>query len=262
MGADFTETCKKIFFILIALLSAAYYALCVSYAHAGVSWLWIWPLLSLLCIVRFLMLHFRLRIPKWISLIYHLLALCFAVLFAVIEGRIILSMNISPAPELDYIITLGAAVRDGLPTSPLKLRIDTSAEYLLENPDTVAIASGGQGPGESMSEAACIKKYLLESGIAEERILLEERSTDTEQNIEYSFEMIPPGAKVGIVTSSFHIYRALRLAELAGHHPYAVPAPALLPLGIHYTVREFFAVVELEAKNLLNKTVAAGALSC
>lgn len=238
-------------FASVGTLSLIYYFTCIWFAHAGVSWLWIWPLLTAFCAVRFLMLQFNIKAPKWISVPYHIGLICFITAFIIIEGKIILYGNIEPAHNLDYVITLGAAVRNDLPTTPLVLRIDTTADYLLSNPGTVCVASGGQGANESMSEAECIRRYLTAYGIDERRIIKEDRSTDTFQNITYCFEIIPEDASVGVISNDFHIYRAVRTAQLLGHEVYPVPAPSLLPLAIHYTVREFFAVLELELKNII-----------
>ena len=199
------------------------------------------------------MLHKRIFAPKWIGIIYRVILAAFLILFLLVESKIIAAMHTQPQKNLDYIITLGAAVRDGEPTSPLKLRIDKTIEYLQENPDTILIASGGQGSAESMSEARCIADYVIAAGIDDSRIILEEESSDTEENIKNSFALIPDGASVGIVSSSFHIYRALRITELQGREATGVPAVTYYPLGYHYIVREFFGVVQLEAENILKR---------
>ena len=242
---------KSVFFITLAVLSLAYYGLCLLYAWAGVSWLWIWPLLSGFCLIRFLMIRKGIHVPKWLRICYGVLLILFVLAFLIIEGNIISEMNAQAEPGLDYIITLGAAIRNGQPTTPLILRMNAALEYLENNPDTVCVASGGQGPAESSSEAACIAGYLTENGIDPSRILIEDQSRDTEENIANSFVMIPDGTSVGIVSNSFHLYRAELIAKLQGHTVLPVPAVTYPILGVHYTVREFFAVVEILLKNLI-----------
>ena len=85
------------------------------------------------------------------------------------------------------------------------------------------------------------------SSFSDERIRLEDRSTSTQENMKYSMEIIGNAdAKVGVVTNGFHEYRAMLFAKKAGfHEPSSVPAKTLMPIGIHYTVREFFGVVSL-----------------
>ena len=242
---------RKVLFLILGIVSFLYWIVCIVFAHIGVSWLWIWPAFSSFCFLRWFMLRRKITVPKWLGIIYFVLLAVFLVAFCCIESRIILYMNVDPPAGLDYIITLGAAVRDGKPTSPLLFRIEKTEEYLADNPSAKAIASGGKGPAESMSEAECIREYLLEDGIDDSRILLEDRSSDTQENICFSFQLIPEGASVGIVSNSYHLYRACRIAEANGYQVSAIPAVTLLPLGIHYTVREFFAVAEMELKDLL-----------
>ncbi len=122
---------------------------------------------------------------------------------------------------------------------------------MLENEDTVLIASGGQGKYEEISEAQCIKNILTDHyGIEEYRILLEEKSRDTEENLKYSLEIIGNrDASVGIITNGFHELRAMSIAEHTGYNNvHSVPAVTLMPVGIHYTVREFFGMVEFYVK--------------
>lgn len=236
---------RYIFFILLGTLSLIYYAVCVAWAWAGVSWLWIWPLLAAFCFARAIMLKKNIKLPRWAEIIYGIVLCAGLCLFCVLEFNIIRAMNAEPVDGLDYIITLGAAIRNGEPTGPLLLRIEKATEYLEANPDTILIASGGQGENESQSEASCIAEYAAAAGVGSERILLEDKSRDTWENIENSYKQIPDGASVGVVTNGFHIFRAMRIAELQGHEVTPVPAKTLLPLGIHYTVREFFGLVKL-----------------
>ena len=116
-----------------------------------------------------------------------------------------------------------------------------------DNPDTMLIASGGQGFKESISEAECIKRELVKMGIPEDRIILEDRSRSTVEKLKYSLQIIKDkDARVGIITNSFHEYRAGIIAKDVGFtNAYPVPATTLMPVGIHYMLREFFGVVRL-----------------
>lgn len=119
-------------------------------------------------------------------------------------------------PELDYIIVLGAQVRSDGPSVVLLRRMEAAADYLAANPSTRCIASGGQGANEPESEAKAIKRFMSECDIASSRIALEDRSTSTCENLAFSRELIEPGSSVGIVTSDFHMYRALATARKQG----------------------------------------------
>ena len=86
----------------------------------------------------------------------------------------------------DYLIILGTRLSGDQPSSLLYERITTAAAYLKENPKTIAIASGGQGQDEIVSEASVIKESLMQLGIDEQRIITESKSTRTIENFQYS----------------------------------------------------------------------------
>ena len=134
-----------------------------------------------------------------------------------LECLVISGMNAAPPAGVDYLIVLGAKVEaDGSPSKALQRRINAAAEYLEQNPQTIVIASGGQGADEPMSEAVCIRNGLAAKAIDENRVLLEDQSTTTAENMEFSKAMMRQTAQVGIVTNNYHIYRAVLLAKHAG----------------------------------------------
>ncbi len=103
------------------------------------------------------------------------------------------------------------------PSLVLQNRIAAAAEYLLENQGSKVVVSGGQGPDEWISEAEAMRRALVQLGIDETRILMEDKSTSTHENLTFSKEYIPQGASVVIVTSKFHVYRACHLAKECGY---------------------------------------------
>ena len=99
-----------------------------------------------------------------------------------------LNATSSDAP---YVTVLGAAVYGETPSISLRHRSDRAAEHLHDNPQAVAVVSGGQGEGESISEAECMRRYLVnKGGVAEDRILLEDQSTSTLENLTFSKQAI------------------------------------------------------------------------
>ena len=103
------------------------------------------------------------------------------VLFVVAEGCIFAHYRDKGRPDLDYIIVLGAQMKPGGPSVVLKFRLDAAYDYLTANEDTLCVVSGGQGSNEPCSEAEGMYAYLVERGIAPERILMEDQSTDTSE---------------------------------------------------------------------------------
>lgn len=179
-------------------------------------------------------------------LIFFSIFLVVGVIYLGILQFMITQSSHSQVPKnADYVIVLGARVKGTVPSLALKCRIEAAAKYLLKNKETVAIASGGLGSGEEMSEAEAIKRGLMARGIEESRIILENQSTSTHENIQFSKRLIPKGAQTGIlVTNNFHVYRSLRMARDQKLDVYGLagktPASAILK---SYT-REYLAITK------------------
>ncbi len=109
--------------------------------------------------------------------------------------------------NLDYIIVLGAHVDGTRMTLALLERTRRALLYLEENPGTRAVLSGGMGDGERISEAEAMYRYLTEHGIDGGRLIREERSTNTKENLDYSLELIgSTEPAIGVVTNNFHVF--------------------------------------------------------
>lgn len=153
----------------------------------------------------------------------------------------------------DYLIILGARVKGTEPSLALQYRIEAAAEYLKKNPETIAIASGGKGPGEDISEAAAIKNSLLEAGIHAERILLEDKSTDTVENIKFSKKLLTNDFETGLlVTNDFHLYRAKSIARDQGLKVEGLPAETPLVAVPKSYAREYLAITKYYLEKFIN----------
>ena len=242
------------FILAVGILCLVYYlgmGFAITFSQ---SMLWLWPLAAVVCFVRYGLVRWSVPLPRWFILCWRIaLTLGFA-LFLFVESFVV-SGSFARAPEkLDAVIVLGAKVNGTAPSGALDQRIDAAAAYLRDNPETLCIASGGQGDDEGISEAACIRKGLMAQGIAESRIIMEEYSTSTETNFLHSMPLLDPDVRtVGVVTNNFHIYRALRLARVQGWNVefYGIPA-ACTPAGyLHYAIREFCALVVLKLRGTI-----------
>ena len=167
-----------------------------------------------------------------------------------IEIPIVRATVEKPEPDADYIIVLGAAVYGEEPSITLRHRLEGAARYLDGNPKTKAVVSGGQGAGEDISEAECMRRYLTEHGIAPERILVEDRSTSTKENLVFSKAVIGSDGgdvkNIAIVSSGYHLYRAKKMATMLGMHATGVAGSDGYPIymfGMY--LREAAAVVKL-----------------
>ena len=162
-----------------------------------------------------------------------------------VEIRIFSAMFSRCDRKADCIIVLGAQVKGKRITDSLKRRLDKAVLYLRKFPDTKAIVSGGQGKGEDITEADAMADYLIRSGIDGKRIIREDRSVSTRENLRFSGRYTDPEHDViGIVTNGFHMYRACLIAGQEGYrNVYRIPASSNLVFQLNYLMREFFAVI-------------------
>ena len=170
--------------------------------------------------------------------------LALAIVVFLICEIIILAPGMQEPPEgLDYIVVLGAWVNGTKPSGSLRNRIQVAKEYLESNPDTIAVLSGGQGSDEEISEAQCMWNNLTAMGIDPARLIMEDQSSDTVENLRFSRALIPEGASVGLVTNNFHIFRALAIARKQEWEVAPVPVATTYLSLPHYLMREFIGVV-------------------
>ncbi len=138
-----------------------------------------------------------------------------------------LSAAAAAPPEDATVVILGSMVNGTSPSADLWWRIGTASAYLKAHPRTECIASGGKGPGENVTEASAVKKALVADGVGPSRILTEETSRSTRENLANSVKIAKAnglGSKFAIVTDDYHEFRACSLARKAGAEPYAVPS--------------------------------------
>lgn len=236
--------------LVLGILMILYYLLNGIIVRFGQSLMFMWLVAGALCVGRFFYWRNVYRTgsyPKNRKLLraLRILLVLLLVLFIGVECVIAVG-GITSVPEgLDYIIVLGARANGTEPSGALWYRISSGARYLRNNPDTVAVLSGGQGADEQISEAECMRRKLVDAGIDESRLIIEDRSTDTQQNMIFSRELIgDENARVGIVTNDFHMFRALRLARGAGlEHVYGIPVVTSKLSWPHYMMREFCGVM-------------------
>lgn len=149
-------------------------------------------------------------------------------------------------PENVTAIVLGCSVIGTRPSRILQERLEAAYTYLQENPGAQCILSGGQGDGEDISEAECMYRYLTEKGIDKERLLLEDKSTTTEENLQFSKEILEEhglGNQITIVTSEFHAYRAGIMADKTGLESYSSSSKTMLLYLPTYYVRELYGIL-------------------
>ena len=168
--------------------------------------------------------------------------------FAVTGGCILQEGREAPEEGLPYIVVLGAKVNTGGPSASLQERIETARDYLISHPDTLCIVSGGQGSDEPIPEATCMYEHLIQAGISPDRIIKEDRSTSTWENLNFSLDLIEEktGSRpttLGVVSSEYHLFRVGLQAKEYGLEVIGIPArTGSFDRWLHYFVREIAGV--------------------
>ncbi len=164
--------------------------------------------------------------------------------FAVLSGFMISAQRDAPKTENTTLVVLGCKVKNGVPSRMLKRRLDSAYGYLSEHEDVRVVVSGGKGSDESVSEAQCMRDYLVSLGISEDRIFMEDKSTDTAENLRFSKRIISENGlpeSITLVTDGFHQLRAELIAKRCGFEDISnISAPTSWWLLPTYWVREWF----------------------
>lgn len=146
------------------------------------------------------------------------------------------------------VIVLGCQVTGKTPSLMLYDRMVTALEYINANPDSVVIASGGKGQGEQISEAEAIKIFLINKGVDENRIVLDDKSTNTKENIAFSAQLIKENGfneNVAIATDGFHQFRAAYFSKQNNLESSALPCKTRWYFTASYYSREILAVLKM-----------------
>ena len=243
----YTATFFWILAALLFLLGAAVYFLIPGYSFTGLVLVGFSALTVCYRLIHLLSAH-ALTAAKFLHLLLTA-CVCLGLLAALITGAVIYHASLGSAgTPCDYVIVLGCGVNGTEPSLSLQNRIDAAYAYLTAHPDAVCVVSGGQGPGEDMTEAACMKRELTQMGIDPDRIWEEDQSTSTIENLTFSLAVIEDQAgtrpdTVGIVSSEYHLYRASLMAKSLGVSSVGIPGKTTwFTLWANYHMREIVAV--------------------
>ncbi len=177
----------------------------------------------------------------------------------------------------DYTIVLGAGIEGERVLPTLQYRLDSTLDYVefIENESTntktnlneddniygFLVMSGGQGSGESITEAEAMKRYMIDAGIPQNFIIKEEQSTDTYENLKFSKEVIENHSgksidelNIKIVSNGFHLFRAYLLSKDLGYGNVTFISAPIKPIFIpSYYIREFIGVYKTLIIDILLK---------
>lgn len=239
-------------YVVLFLVGIAFliYFLCVAFfVGHGTNFYFIWLILAVVVMTFAILLKrgfFITHFPLWIRRTFVILLCMGMMIFGMVEGFIISGFSMKGQPGADYVIVLGAQMKADGPSKALQYRLDEAIRYLNENPSSKVIVSGGQGSDEHISEAQGMYEYLVEKGIEKDRIIKEDKSVNTTQNLAFSAEYLDRERdSVAVVTNNFHVFRAVKIAEKAGYQNVCGIAAKGEPfLQINNMMREFFGVMK------------------
>lgn len=251
----FVKKMINVLFLIVGILCIVYYFACGFAVRFNQSILWIWLVIGAVLIGRFALVRLTevrgaLPYPRWFLTTVRCAFCAGLAFFLFVEGVIATGFFYKCPENVDYLMILGA--KTGSVT--LERRIDKAADYLLANPETIAVATGGKGGDENVTEAAFIREGLIRRGVPEERILVEEQSVSTLQNMAFSRQIIPQDAKsVAFVSNDYHMFRSKSLAKgVFDCELYGLPMRSAKLSLPHYMVREFCAILVETAHGNMN----------
>lgn len=192
----------------------------------------------------------RLQKHQWI---YRLIVIKIGFLLTIVGVLITLQVMIMTTAmtthdeDVDYGIVLGAGIVRKEPSFTLARRLDLAVEYLNSHPKGKVVVAGGHSEGQLASEAQVMKWYLESQGIDSKRIMMEDQSTNTFENIKKSIEIIQfqegiEADKIVIITSDYHLFRAQLIGRRVGVDPYGMKATSPSNLYWYYAARETVAL--------------------
>lgn len=256
------------FFYYAGWFCLLYFMFIVIYVGPRLSFHYVWLAAGavFLCVSRGVKTGIWMLIPGLLRTALIIFVIVCMTVFILMEMLVFSKMRAVPKRPVQYVIVLGACVRGTRVTRSLAFRLKKAAEYAQAHPECMLVVSGGQGPGEDITEAQAMSSWLVEHGIDRKRILLEDRSVNTRENLLFSKEIIcrcEAGKKadiaegvcieqvsydcgcreenlsIAVCSNNFHMYRAMSLARAAGKwHTEGLAAMTDPFMWFSFTVRE------------------------
>lgn len=240
-----------VFLVLLGIYSIIY---CFSIMIYRVSFSKFFLALGFFLIVlgMFIIFFKATYLPKRLKFIVKPIKIMFIltlIFFVIIESLIIYNGNKTDSEKVDYLVVLGAGLWGDTPSLALQERLEESIKFINENPNIKVVLSGGQGPGETITEAEGMRRYLVSKGVNENILIKEEESKSTKENMQFTKKLLKnidgrDNLSIKIVTNNFHMFRAKLIARNNGFIAYGQPSELFTPLIPMYYSRECLAVIK------------------
>lgn len=169
--------------------------------------------------------------------------LLFVAWFARLRGAYAHDVHI---PDDATIMVLGGGVSNGEPSRTLACRLDVALDVAVRHPQATFVLTGGPTPDGITNEAEAMREYLCAHGMSRERMLLEPRARNTRENVANSMGIAREHGldePSFVVTSDYHVFRALRIATKMGRELGGIPAPTPLSGRLQQWCREVITVL-------------------
>lgn len=206
----------------------------------------------------------RFTSEAWFRFIYLFLSLSIFYLIFIMMMYTLTSwlnlINIRQKP-LDYVVVLGAGLIGKKVTPLLASRINRGIQIYRRNPRSKLILSGGQGSDEEIPESHAMAKYAEEQGVPKSDIIIEDKSKTTNENLRFSHNLMKPNSTFCLVTSSYHVYRALVLAKRQGLQCVGYGAKTKWYFTLNAFIREFIAYIVITKRLQLTVIGGIGAIT-
>lgn len=206
--------------------------------------------------ILLILYHFvknKIHINKKLERVIKIFLTILLVVFFIVESILILFPKNNMHDRCDYLIILGASVKNTKPSLTLRGRLDKAIRYLdYSKDDCYIVVSGGKGNDEKISESQAMKDYLVKYGINKNKIIMEEKSKNTYENFKYSKEKIEKNSNkdikelnIKVVTTDFHSFRSFILAKVNtyGNVNFCTSKSINKFIPVYYA-REFFATIK------------------
>ena len=229
----------KITYLVCGVAAIAYYFVLWRASRLGLSMSAMWPAIGAVLIACGLLCGSS-AVPRWLRVAWRV-ALCLGIAFILaLECLVISEMRATAPAGMDYLIVLGARVDPDGPSPALNRRLNCVMSILDQHPNATIIATGGQGSDEPMTEAQCIRDELVARGVEPERIVMEDQSASTAENLSNALRLMDsPAASAGIITNNYHVWRATHIARKAGfQNAHGIAAIYTGYTKFHYMIRE------------------------
>lgn len=182
---------------------------------------------------------------KILKKLFKFLIFILLLIIVFIQGLIHFANKNDFSKQTQYVLVLGARANKGNLSKTLQERLKTATTYLKEHKNSKAILCGGTEKGDKFSQSYYMKEYLLKENIEKERLITEDKSKNTFENIKFAlFKMDKKPTEVMIITSNYHIFRAKLILYRFGVLGYCVGAKVPKNIILKSYIRETLAVIK------------------